>query len=386
MNCREAPGYDGQGTGFERPMRVFVHLAHGFGAREWQKRWSEGKVFGINEPLPYGYFRANKLGCVVEYSEDKSETILVTLFRLGVRAIFGFDLIHAWRNFDGIRKANVVWTHTESQYLAILLLFQMIPRDRRPKMIAQTVWLFDRWKKFNPLKRWFFSLLIEQADILTVHSPENLQAARELFPQVRSKLVLFGISVDQKQKPQLRPSRRPIRLISLGNDEHRDWNLLIQAIGGCDQWLLKIASAKVDLGAIGKATNIEVVKLRSNQELMQLYDWADFLVLTLKPNLHASGITVIQEAALRGVPTICSDVGGLNAYFSNQEVRFFSTQDATELQRVIHQFAQDHEERFLMAERAQARMAPDDLSSQAYVRQHVEISRELLLEQRCTSG
>ena len=117
MNCREAPGYDGQGTGFERPMRVFVHLAHGFGAREWQKRWSEGKVFGINEPLPYGYFRANKLGCVVEYSEDKSETILVTLFRLGVRAIFGFDLIHAWRNFDGIRKANVVWTHTESQYV-----------------------------------------------------------------------------------------------------------------------------------------------------------------------------------------------------------------------------------------------------------------------------
>ncbi len=128
MNCREAPGYDGQGTGFERPMRVFVHLAHGFGAREWQKRWSEGKVFGINEPLPYGYFRANKLGCVVEYSEDKSETILVTLFRLGVRAIFGFDLIHAWRNFDGIRKANVVWTHTESQYLARLR--PMAPENR----------------------------------------------------------------------------------------------------------------------------------------------------------------------------------------------------------------------------------------------------------------
>src|SRR5258705_5608110 len=34
----------------DRPIRVFVHLAYGFGAKEWERRWKQGKVIGINEP------------------------------------------------------------------------------------------------------------------------------------------------------------------------------------------------------------------------------------------------------------------------------------------------------------------------------------------------
>src|SRR5215217_8244963 len=49
-----------------RPIRVFVHLAHGFGAESWQARWSRGEIIGINERLPYGYFRAREDGCTVE--------------------------------------------------------------------------------------------------------------------------------------------------------------------------------------------------------------------------------------------------------------------------------------------------------------------------------
>jgi glycosyltransferase involved in cell wall biosynthesis len=386
MNRQGLSGQSGEDAGSSRPLRVFVHLARGFDARQWQKNWDQDKVLGINERLPYGYYRAAEFGCSVEYSRDDGETIIGKLMRLGVRAIVGFDLVHAWRNFDGIRGAEVVWTHTESQYLAILLLFQILPRHRRPKLIAQTVWLFDRWKRFNPLRRWMYSQLIRQADVVTVHSPENLKSARELFPLVQSKLVLFGISVDRKRPPELRPCRRPMRLISLGNDEHRDWSLLTEAVGNCDQWTLKIASTKIDLRASGRTANIEVVKLQSNQDLMQLYDWADALVLTLKPNLHASGITVIQEAALRGVPVVCSDVGGLGAYFSDQEVRFVSTRDPAEFRRVIGELGDNDEERLAMAKRAQARMTPEDLSSYAYVRRHVEISRELLLDQRCAGG
>ena len=165
-----------------------------------------------------------------------------------------------------------------------------------------------------------------------------------------------------------------------GNDEHRDWSLLIEAVGQCDQWTLKIASTRIDLRELRRAANIEVVKLQSNQDLMQLYDWADALVLALKPNLHASGITVIQEAALRGVPVICSDVGGLRAYFCDQEIRFVSARDAAEFRRVISELGDNDEERLALAKRAQARMTPEDLSSDAYVRRHVEISRELLLD------
>jgi glycosyltransferase involved in cell wall biosynthesis len=362
----------------QNPIKVFVHLAHGFGAQSWARRWKDGKILGVNEPLPYGYYRADTMGCAVRHSEDRHEAALGKLFRLGIRAILGFDLIHAWRNFDGIRSADVVWTHTESQFLSILLLLLSTPRARRPKLIAQSVWLFDQWHGFSALKQRLLSMLITQADVLTAHSPENLAVAKRLFPEVRSELVLFGIAADTKITPALRSVKKPLSIISLGNDTYRDWNLLIDAISGQQDWTLKIASQKIKLSSIGNAANVEVVRLKANDELFALYQWADVLVLAIKPNLHASGITVIQEAALQGIPVICSNTGGLRAYFSDTEVYFVPPQDATALRNAIHYLADHPDVRLTLAQKAQARMGPNGLSSEAFVRRHVDIARDLL--------
>ena len=361
----------------EKPIQVFVHLAYGYGGCSWERRWKEGKIIGVNEPLPYGYYRAESMGCSVTHSQDDPENALTRFFRLGIRAVLGFDLIHAWRNFEGIRNADVVWTHTESQFLAILLLLQSTPRNRRPKLIAQSVWLFDQWHKFFAPKRWLLSGLIRQADILTVHSPENLAVARRLFPTVRSELVLFGIAADAKTTPTLHPVKRPLNIVSLGNDEHRDWGLLIKAVRNEPGWTLKIASQKISRASVGTAA--EIVRPQTNDQLLALYRWADLLVLAIKPNLHASGITVIQEAALQGVPVICTDTGGLRAYFSDTQVQFVPPQNATALRLAIRGLANDAEARLTFAQKAQARMGSKDLSSESFVRQHVEISKDLLL-------
>jgi glycosyltransferase involved in cell wall biosynthesis len=362
----------------ETPIQVFVHLARGFGGASWNRQWKEGKILGINEPFPYGYHRADTMGCSVSYSQDLPESVLAKFVRLGIRAISGFDLIHAWRNFEAMRHVDVIWTHTESQFLAILLLFQLTSGARRPKLIAQSVWLFDRWNKFSALRQWLFSRLIRRADILTVHSPENLSVARRLFPELRSELVLFGISADAKTAPAFRPSKNALNIVSLGNDPHRDWKLLIDAVGRQQDWHLKIASQRVQPSAITNSTNVEIVSPKTNDELLALFQWADLLVLAIKPNLHASGITVLQEAALQGVPIICSDVGGLRAYFSDAEVYFVPPQNAAALREAICALADKPDVRFTFARKAQDRMGPHGLSSESFVRRHVEISRELL--------
>jgi glycosyltransferase involved in cell wall biosynthesis len=245
-------------------------------------------------------------------------------------------------------------------------------------LIAQSVWLFDQWHGFSALKQRLFSRLIKQADVLTVHSPENLAVAKRLFPEVRSELVLFGIAADTKITPAPRPVKKTLNIISLGNDTHRDWNLLIDAISGQPEWTVKIASQKIKPSSIGNATNVEVSRLKANDELFALYQWADVLVLAIKPNLHASGITVIQEAALQGIPVICSDTGGLRAYFSDPEVYFVPPQDAAALRDAIHYLADHPDVRLALAQKAQARMGPNGLSSEAFVRRHVELSRDLL--------
>ncbi|HEX3495920.1 MAG TPA: glycosyltransferase, partial [Methylocella sp.] len=153
---------------------------------------------------------------------------------------------------------------------------------------------------------------------------------------------------------------------------------LIDAVKNLEGYELRIASQKVGPRLVAGAKNIEIVKPKSNSELLGLYEWADVMVLAMKPNIHASGITVLQEGVLRGVPVICSDTGGLKAYFSEAEIKYVPTQDAEAIRRAIQEVAEDDESRWIFVKRAQARMGPEGLSSHAYVKRHVELSKELL--------
>jgi glycosyltransferase involved in cell wall biosynthesis len=365
-------------SAYDRPIRVFVHLAHGFGASHWEAKWKRSEIIGINDRLPYGYFWARDDGCLVEYSEDEEERLVRKLMRLGIRALLGFDFVHAWRNRRGIGGAEVVWTHTESQYLAVLLLFQARRRARRPKLIAQSVWLFDRWSRLSRPRRWFYAWLMRQADVLTVHSPDNLEKARELFPMCRSEIVPFGIRTEPIRCREPRKPHCPIRVLSLGNDRHRDWMTLVDAIKGWGQCELRLVSRQISRALVRGARNVEVVCPNTNDELMALYEWADIVALAIKPNLHASGITVVEEATVCGVPVICTDTGGLRAYFSDGEVKYVPARQPEALRRQIASFAQDDDAGAAMVKRARERMVAAGLSSRDFARRHAKLSRELL--------
>ena len=65
---------------------------------------------------------------------------------------------------------------------------------------------------------------------------------------------------------------------------------------------------------------MECEALATAEEVRTLHQWADLVVVPLKPNLHASGLTVVFESISCGVPLICTDTGGLRAYFSQDEL------------------------------------------------------------------
>jgi hypothetical protein len=164
---------------------VFVFLASGFGAARWRKAWTDGRLPGMCDPLPYGYFYAANESWSIGYSEDRAESPLSRIIRKGTQKILGFDVIHAWYNRKELADANVIWTHTEREYLAVLFLWGFSRLKKRPRMIAQSVWLFDRWAGYSALRRGLYRRLIRSADIMTVLSPENLNEARRLFPDKR---------------------------------------------------------------------------------------------------------------------------------------------------------------------------------------------------------
>lgn len=366
-------------------MKVYVHLAVAQHPRRWAQLYAAGKLVGLNEPDPYGYARAAHMGVTLIPPTVADEGRLGRLVRLGVGALVGFDLVNAWRNRASIFAADVVWTHTEAQFLGVCALLALRRRDRGapPRLLAQAVWLVDRWPKANPVHRWLWRRLIRQADVLTFHSPLNLAAARALFPAQRCELVRFGIRADHREPP--RAPRAPggeRRIISVGNDKHRDWQTLVEAVRAHPEWRLRIVSTKADPELARGLDHVTVAGVSSTDELLDLYRGADLVVVPLQPNLHVSGSTALQEAALLGVPTIATAVGGHEAYFPPDAVRYVPARDPGAIAAAIADLSADPAAAAAMAARAQAQMGDAGLSSEAYVRDHVRLSHELVAAAR----
>jgi len=360
-------------------IKVFVLLAHGFGGDRWNQSRAKGATTGIEDDSPYGYGLAEDDTCIVRFSSDRTENGLGRFLRLCLRRTLGFDAIHAWYNREQLCSADAVWTHTELEHLAVLLIWRFKQPKQRPKLIAQSVWMYDRWWELSSLKRWLFRRLLDKADLLTVLSTENLKVARELFPRKHVEFIPFGINSKQVVPASRRKANRPLHVLALGRDMHRDWNTLIAALGSWSEVVIKIAAPRINRRLL-RADNVTLEAPVHGLAIRELYQWADIVLVPLKPNLHASGITVLAEAALFGVPTICSDTGGLRAYFSDEQVCYVPTGDVLGLRKAVFELASDDERRFSLAVKAQQRVLSGELNSRAYALRHRALTQQLIAD------
>ncbi|GJD36020.1 glycosyltransferase [Methylobacterium aerolatum] len=358
----------------QRVIDVFVHMARDKDADAWHRRWRAGDLVGVNDPTPYGYGRAEAMGCRVRFSTSRRENPLETLLRLGLRALTGFDPVHAFRQRRALRAADVVWTHTESQFLAVAAV---LPRRGGPKVIAQSVWLFDRWEGLHPLHRWLYTRLIRRLDVLTFLSPVNMAVAQAAFPEKACRFVPFGIPSERML--EVGPRRRArLTVVAPGNDRHRDWAILVEAASALPDARVTILSMTAPKRLARGRAGVRIKVAESNEELNGHLAGASVVCVPLKPNRHASGITVIQEAVLAGVPVVATRTGGLDAYFGPDEIRFVEAGDAGALREALAEIARDPSGAAARARRAQERMRRDHLGAQSYVARHVALSRELL--------
>lgn len=359
-------------------VRVFVHLAAGHDAIEWKRNWEKQTLLGINDASPYGYARADTMGCLVTFSQTFPEMALSKYLRLALRVLFGFDIVHAYRNRHAILASNVVWTHTESQFLAIALLMRVQGKaSRRPKIIGQAVWLLDRWPRLNFIQRWVYKDLIKEIDVLTVLSPENRAIAARLFPGTRIEFIRFGIPNEVREETAVR-NNHPLKVLCLGNDRHRDWDTAVHALANQDGIEVTIVSRTAKRSLCFGASNVRIQTVSSNDELKRLFRTASLMLVPLKANHHASGITVLQEAALLGLPIISTDTGGLRAYFGDDAVIYIPPFQPASLLQAVQFAGRDPEAMHRLAKIAQSHMTSKGMGCEAYVRRHVELTNELL--------
>jgi glycosyltransferase involved in cell wall biosynthesis len=368
------PGQGWAEANRNKPRRTaFVHLKHGLDVARYREQYRRGEV---PDETPYGFHHAESMGWEVQFSEDHEESSLVRFVRRALLRVLGFDLVHAFRNRRAIAGADIVWTMEEIQFLAVCALPWVAWGMRRPRLIAQTVWLWNRWEQYSGLRRAMLRRLLRRADALTFHSERYLPVVERWLPGSQPRLLPFGISLDSFPWTEARArTHHPLRVLSMGSDPTRDWTTLLRACGNDERFEMGVVCGWLDEATAGRYSNLRVPRNPSMQEFRELYAWADVVVVPMVPNLY-SGITVALEATSLGLPVVCSDTGGVPTYFSPDEVVYVPAADAEALRAAL--LGTTPEQRSGWAQRAQRRFQREDYSTRGVARRYVALSEELL--------
>lgn len=357
--------------------RVHVHLDFGRSEQRWRERFDRGTAW---EPTPYSYGYARQY-VDLSFSEDRREHFIVRLIRESVRRIFGFDLIHAYRNRRTIFSADVVWTHTEENWLAIAFLswFMKAPT---PILIAQSVWLWDRWESISSIRRAFYRLLMKVPDLHTTLSPWNCTIAQAVGLESNVVFVPFGIEpITDRPFPSDRRDQQQLVLV-VGNDRDRDWSLLVKVAKSLPAAHFLVASR-----AFGKwsrrqtiPANLTNFQARDRDELLDAYAASSVVFIPLHHNSHASGVTVGLEALWAGRRVVVADTGGIREYFEQRHASFYDVGNATSAIDALASALNDQGAFELTPCMVRASVANAGLTGRDYAMRHVALTRFLLDE------
>ncbi|KWC41722.1 glycosyl transferase [Burkholderia ubonensis] len=355
--------------------KVHVHLFYGADPRTYRKGDGIGCL--------YGYHHAESDEFTLTYSQDARENRVVGFARRALKAALGFDVVHAWRNRAALVGTDVIWTHTEQEHLAASLILKLAgERGKRPLLLAQSVWLYDKWSGYGRLRRWLYRKLLARADVLTTLARDNAQLCRRYLHR-DALFVHYGLNTQDFPigEPRQWTPNRPLRIAAIGNDRDRDWRTFLAAFGGDDRYDVRLATRR-RVPREWRAPNVTIGSASGLAKQHGLYAWADVIVVPLRPNFHASGITVMLEAAAVGKPMIVSDVGGLADYFPHDTAAYVPPFDAQAMRQAADGFAADPRRALATAQAAAARLRERDLTTQAFAAQHVRITRDLLRQRR----
>ncbi|MEX3809722.1 glycosyltransferase family 4 protein [Paraburkholderia sp. BR13439] len=354
--------------------KVHVHLFYGADPRFYRK--------GDDIGCLYGYHHAESEAFALTYSQDARESRPVRLVRRALKAALGFDFIHTWRNRAEMLRSDVIWTHTEQEWLSVALMLLLCGRKAgpgaSPLLLAQSVWLLDKWPSYGIVRSWLYRKLMTRADRLTTLASENAELCQEYFRRDATPL-LYGLNTRDfpVNAPTQWTPRTPLRIAAIGNDRDRDWETLIKAFGNDSRYSVKLATRR-RIPASLRASNVEIALFSGIKKQHELYDWADVIVVPLRPNSHASGITVMLEAAAVGKPMVATDVGALRDYFPADEAAYVPPFIPEALRAAVDRLAADPAEALRQAQAAAAGLLARDLTTEHYAMQHVRITREML--------
>ncbi|WP_454873867.1 glycosyltransferase [Paraburkholderia xenovorans] len=352
--------------------KAFVLLWAEISVENWKKSFEEGVR---PDRSPYGYHYLEESGFDVLYSKSVNENYLSRIIRKSISRIFRADLVHALRNIRDMAKSDYIFTHTDRETFSVLLLRTVFPWLIKAKTVCQIIWTPDLLKQQGKFGARLLGAVLRKSDLVITLSSQNQDWLNQLDSRINAKSVKFGICHDSFSVDELPAIRddSALRILAIGNDEHRDWKTFCAALSGMSEVRVRVLSRTFRKSVASYPDNWEIESANSLGEVKDAYAWADLVVVPLKSNMHASGITCVLEAAFLGVPVIAANTGGLTDYFDEGEVMYYETGSAESLGSQVRRLAKDVSARRSYQRAAFDRARNETLTSKNYIDQQVSL-------------
>lgn len=290
--------------------RVHVEYDNLHDAESWQRMHAAGRVPNV---LPYGFHHLADMGFeLVIRSPSRSWFVNRALGGLGRRVSGGFELVDAAR--DPARRScdvAVAWSERSGAPTAIR---SAIPGE--PPVVMGSIWMTGPDARFGAIGRQIAKRGARQAAAIWANSPAQLAALEDMGADPSHLHLLHnpGIDVDFWH-PEPVVAQEPGLVLSVGNDRHRDHDLVVRAMRRVQKVIpssrLELVTGHQIAVPSDLGTRHEYV---DHSRLRSMYARAAVVAVALKPNIHVSGCTTILESLACERPVVVTAYHGYDGY------------------------------------------------------------------------
>lgn len=315
-------------------MRVLVELSPTLDMQQWPRLHAMGLVA---DRFPYGLDRlADHQFTVIGRTAPRLGAVdLVS--RAGAKLTAGARWPESLLGHPSPAVADLRLCWDERTGIPAVLT--QLPGQRHQAVVSGAIWISEPDAKLSAFARWTVKSALQRADAIFVLSSGQISPLRERWGMDSSRihLVHFGIDTefwspslafaeDQQDGPlactssDLPEQSGHPAVVSVGNDRHRDHDLLLAAFREVHT---KLPEARLDLVTSTPyqlpAETSRWHRSLTHPQLRALYRTARVAAVSTRLNNHVSGITAILEAMAMGKPVVATKTPGLEEYVADGE-------------------------------------------------------------------
>lgn len=271
---------------------------------------------------------------IIEFKRDKNSLFLRFFDKIMTRVLslpFYTSLIVNLKNYRIFKKTDYLILVNENIGCSVLPLLYALKFKKKTRSGMFVMGLYSKKIRYPFLKNIHFFIVkrvVSNIDNIFFLGKGEFNKALEIHPSLKDKFIYFPFSVDTDfwVKDTNLDLNKNNKVIFVGNDGNRDWELLLGIAKNMPDIQFIFVSKIPELQSI----NLPNVELYTgswgdnnilDEDIRNLYSQSRLSIIPLRESTQPSGQSVALQSMSCGIPVVISSTSGFwdNDSFTNKE-------------------------------------------------------------------